>query len=98
MAVPAPLTRQELYKRVWAEPLRTIAKEYGLSDVGLKKLCRRHDIPTPGLGYWAKVEFGKRVSRTPLLQPETRPRIRCWRSTETHLLRPHPRLGGSRDG
>ena len=65
-AKPPELSREELYEKVWAAPLRTIAREYGLSDVGLKKICTRHDIPTPGLGYWAKVEFGKRVTRTPL--------------------------------
>jgi len=26
------LTRQELYERVWAEPVDTLAKEYGLSN------------------------------------------------------------------
>jgi hypothetical protein len=29
------LTRQDLYDRVWAEPVDTLAKEYGLSNVGL---------------------------------------------------------------
>ncbi|MGE5362163.1 MAG: hypothetical protein ACM3NQ_24360 [Bacteroidales bacterium] len=66
MADPAKLSRDELYELVWKEPLRTLAKRFGLSDVGLKKLCRRNDIPTPGLGYWAKVEHGKSVTRIPL--------------------------------
>jgi hypothetical protein len=48
------LTRQELYERVWAEPLDTLAKEYGLSNVGLGRACRRHDIPVPPRGYWAR--------------------------------------------
>jgi len=60
------LSRKELYEQVWREPLRTLAKRFRLSDVGLKKLCRRHDIPTPGLGYWAKVEHGKSVTTIPL--------------------------------
>lgn len=66
MADPAKLSREELYELVWKEPLRTLAKRFGLSDVGLKKLCRRNDIPTPGLGYWAKVEHGKSVTKIPL--------------------------------
>ena len=41
------LTRQELYDRVWTEPVDTLAKEYGLSNVGLGKACCRHDIPVP---------------------------------------------------
>lgn len=47
--------------------MRTLAKEFGLSNVGLKKTCKRHDIPTPGVGYWAKVEHGKPVQRQKLL-------------------------------
>jgi hypothetical protein len=60
------LTRAELYEKVWTTPMRTLAKEFGLSDVGLAKLCRRHDIPTPGLGYWRLVETGHPPSRVPL--------------------------------
>ena len=40
-----------------------LAPRYGMSDVGLKKLCGRHCIPTPGLGHWAKVQSGKTVRR-----------------------------------
>lgn len=46
--------------------MRRLAEEYGLSDVGLAKVCRRHKIPRPGIGYWAKKEFGKAPRRTPL--------------------------------
>lgn len=60
------MTRSELYERVWQMPLRKLAPEFGVSDVGLGKLCRRMNIPLPGLGYWAKVEFGKATHRVPL--------------------------------
>jgi hypothetical protein len=60
------LTRRELYERVWQIPMRTLAKEFKISDVGLKKICDRHDVPTPGLGYWAKVAHGKKVTQTKL--------------------------------
>ena len=63
---PVTLTRKELYDKVWSQPVQTLAQEYGISDVGLKKICKRRDIPTPGLGYWAKVAHGKTVRRTPL--------------------------------
>jgi hypothetical protein len=74
MATPISLTREQLYEKVWSTPLRTVAKEYGLSDVGLKKICTRHDIPTPGLGYGAKVALSRPVSRTPLAPAQTRSR------------------------
>lgn len=41
------LTRKQLYDRVWKTPMRTLAKEFGLSDVGLAKICRKHNIPRP---------------------------------------------------
>ena len=53
------ISRTDLYERVWTTPLRTLAKEFGLSDVGLAKLCRRHGIPLPGRGYWVRMQFGK---------------------------------------
>lgn len=40
-------TRTELHQLIWSKPLSKLAAELGLSDVGLKKLCKRHDIPTP---------------------------------------------------
>ena len=52
------LTRRELYDLVWSKPMTKLAKEFSLSDVALHKTCRRHRIPTPGLGYWAKVAAG----------------------------------------
>jgi hypothetical protein len=62
-------TRQELYELVWSTPMVKLAKEFGLSDVGLRKTCVKHAIPTPPLGYWAKLNFGKPVEKTPLGPP-----------------------------
>jgi hypothetical protein len=58
--------REELYERVWTTPVHRLAKEFGYSDVGLTKLCRKHQIPTPGLGYWRRLELGHKPSRTTL--------------------------------
>ena len=62
-------TGQELYDLVWATPMVKLARQFGLSDVGLRKTCVKHDIPTPPLGYRAKLSFGKHVSKTPLGPP-----------------------------
>lgn len=59
-------TRQQLYELVWAGPITTLAKSLAVSDVGLAKACRRGDIPLPPRGYWAKLNAGQRVTRTPL--------------------------------
>lgn len=60
------MTRAELYALVWETPMTGLAKRFGLSDVGLRKICTKHDIPTPPLGYWAKRAHGKQVRQPPL--------------------------------
>ncbi len=60
------LTRKELHELVWSTPIQKLAELYGLSDRGLSKICQRHLIPVPPRGYWAKVEAGQLVKRTPL--------------------------------
>ncbi len=60
------LTREQLYERVWSEPLHVLAKQFGLSDVGLAKACKRMHIPLPGRGHWAKQQAGHKVRQTPL--------------------------------
>lgn len=59
-------TRAEFYELVWSKPMTHLAKEFGLSDVALHKVCRKHDIPNPPLGWWAKKAAGKKVERIPL--------------------------------
>jgi len=60
------LTREELYDKVWTEPVRALAKQFGISGVGLAKACKRLKVPVPGRGYWAKKAVGTRVTRIPL--------------------------------
>lgn len=60
------LTRDELHDLVWSVPVSRLARRFGISDVGLAKICARHEIPRPPRGYWAKVQAGKRLGRTPL--------------------------------
>ena len=60
------MTRSELYALVWQEPMTKLAKRFRLSDVGLRKICAKHGIPTPPLGYWAKLAHGKKVTQPPL--------------------------------
>lgn len=58
--------RDVLYEQVWAEPVRDLAKRYGVSDVALAKACRRLSVPLPGRGYWAKRRAGMAPPRPPL--------------------------------
>ena len=69
MANYKEFTRKELYDLAWSIPMTKLAKQFGLSDVGLRKICTKHQIPTPQLGYWAKLQFGKDVKKIPLPPP-----------------------------
>ena len=56
------LSRKHLYDLVWSKPMTQLAKEFGLSDNGLRKICKKYDIPMPKMGHWQKVEYGKKIS------------------------------------
>ena len=53
------LTRRELFDLVWARPVTVVAAELGISDVALHKVCRKHRVPVPGRGYWARKAAGQ---------------------------------------
>lgn len=58
--------REKLYEEIWREPVTTVAKRYGVSDVALHKACKRLNVPMPPRGYWAKVQAGQTLEKTPL--------------------------------
>jgi hypothetical protein len=64
-------SRSQLYDEVWLTPMTKLARKYGLSDVGLAKICRKHNIPRPPRGYWARKEHGQKPSQTRLPNPES---------------------------
>ena len=64
------LTRAVLFYLVWARPVTKVAADFGLSDVALHKICKKHRVPTPGRGYWAKLAAGKPVRRARLPEIE----------------------------
>ena len=71
--------RDSLYEEVWATPMAKLAKKYGISDVGLAKVCRKLAIPVPGRGYWAKKEVGQTVQKLPL--PALKEPVRLYKPT-----------------
>lgn len=60
------ISRQTLYGQVWSTPMIKLAKEYGISDVALAKICKKLNVPYPGRGYWRRKETGKAVKQLPL--------------------------------
>ncbi|MEE4538137.1 MAG: hypothetical protein V2J51_06570 [Erythrobacter sp.] len=64
-------TRREFYDLFWSKPMIHLAEEFGVSDVALHKICRKHNIPNPPLGGWAKKAAGKAVEQIPLPEFES---------------------------
>jgi len=79
------ITREDLYTQVWAQPMLHLAKTYGMSNVGLAKLCRRHDIPRPPRGYWRKLEVGEKPKKVPLPPSKGSSEITIYSTDERHF-------------
>lgn len=60
------MTREELHQQVWSQPMRTLAKSMGISDVALAKRCKVAQVPLPPRGWWARKAAGKPVKVEPL--------------------------------
>lgn len=86
-------TREELFNAVWAEPMTTLAKRFGVSSSYLARVCDSLSIPRPDRGYWAKKEVGKAPPKPEL--PEAGPgEPTSWSSGDGVLIRrstPRPR-------
>lgn len=67
-------TREELFQKVWTQPVSIVAKEYQITDNALRKRCMHLNVPIPERGYWAKLRAGKPVHR-PQLPPLTLPKL-----------------------
>ncbi len=84
------ITRQALYDLVWSKPMTKAAADFEISDVALRKICVKHNIPTPPLGYWAKKAAGKKVSQ-PSLPAESDSRLDSIQ-IQGQLYKPSPQI------
>ena len=91
------LKREDLYREVWSRPITHVAKDYGISDVGLAKACKRMGVPRPPVGYWAKREAGRELEVPPLppLSGEMRlaVEVRVSKPAPSVDLLPEPEIG-----
>ena len=62
------LSREVLYTLVWTTPISRLARDFGISDRGLSKICDRLEVPVPPRGYWARKEAGQAVVQYRLLK------------------------------
>lgn len=65
------VSREELYRLVWSEPMNRIAGRFDVSGSYLARICTLLNVPRPARGYWAKLAVGKAPAPTPL--PAARP-------------------------
>lgn len=63
------ISREELYKLVWAEPMTKVAARFDVSGSYLARMCTLLNVPRPERGYWAKMAVGKAPARPPLPDP-----------------------------
>ena len=79
------ISREELFALIWEKPTVEVARDMGISDVAVAKLCARLQVPKPPRGYWARIEAG---------QAPRRPPLRAFRDEVEHrrkvLVRPKP--------
>ena len=68
-------TRLELFEQVWVTPMTKLAKNFGCSDVGLRKACIKFEIPLPPQGHWQKLLYGKGFAKPEIPRPKYNPEI-----------------------
>lgn len=76
---------EELYQLIWEKPIHTLSKDFGISDVGLAKICKRNNIPRPERGYWARLYAGEKIKTPPL--PKSAKRNDVIRITKTETIK-----------
>lgn len=56
------ISREALYELVWSKPMTHVAKDLGISDVMLGKMCKEQLVPKPPRGYWANLGSDKKMA------------------------------------
>lgn len=89
------ISREELYRLVWSEPMTKVAGRFEVSGSYLARVCTVLNVPRPERGYWSKLAVGKAPKAEPL--PEARPGDQTSWSKDGELpVPPKPRLQARR--
>jgi hypothetical protein len=64
------ISREELYRLVWSEPMIKIAARFDVSGSYLARICTLLNVPRPERGHWAKLAHGKTPPQPPLPAPQ----------------------------
>jgi hypothetical protein len=90
---PQSVTRDELYAKVWKEPMLRVAAYFDVSSSYLARVCSELRVPRPPRGHWAKLEFGKESPQPPLPEVQAGD-VTVWQ--RGHMLSsPKPKLASS---
>ncbi|TGU95023.1 hypothetical protein EN794_025635 [Mesorhizobium sp. M00.F.Ca.ET.151.01.1.1] len=85
------ISREELYRLVWSEPMTKVAERFEVSGSYLARVCTVLNVPRPERGYWSKLAVGKAPKAGQL--PEARPGDQTSWSKDGELpMPPKPRL------
>jgi hypothetical protein len=55
------LTRKEIYDLVWSKPVAALLKKFDIKNSELRKILKEMNIPTPEMGHWQRIQYGKPV-------------------------------------
>lgn len=77
LSTQAPVTREQLYELVWSKPMLRVAEDFGVSSSYMARVCTELRVPRPPQGYWTRVEFGAKPTRTPL-SPNRDGDVKSW--------------------
>jgi len=61
-------------------------EQFELSDVGLRKICVKHQIPLPLQGHWTRKQFGKEGPQPTLTNSEFNPVIKLNDENKKQLI------------
>jgi hypothetical protein len=84
------VSRDELHRLVWSQPMTQVAGKFGVSGSYLARICTLLNVPRPARGYWAKLDVGKAPSPTPLPAPRPGDPL-DWSKDGEHLPAPKPK-------
>lgn len=60
------VTREELYRLIWAMPMTKASAQLGISYGKLVQICSALSVPRPAQGHWTRLELGKADPVPPL--------------------------------
>ncbi len=84
------VTREQLYKEVWTEPMLQVAARYQVSASFLARVCRRMNVPCPPRGYWQKRKAGTKTRIPPLPTPQPGDHVSWSKGSGGERLPPKP--------